>query len=310
MGPVADFKLTVQGGRIAVGGAHMTERDRSGGPARPRRRRLAVLLLLGLVASAPGAAAESAPGAAAESAPGAAPGPASAAPITVFAAASLTDAMKTIAQLWARQGHPLPALSFAASSVLAQQVAQGAPADLFLSADETWMDWLAARRPIHAASRGDLVGNTLVLVEPEDALRPVAIGAMLSLAAVLGPNGRLAVGDPASVPAGIYARQALTKLGLWAAVSDRLAPAENVRAALLLVERGEAPAGIVYGSDVAAAPGLAVAGTFPADSHPPIRYPAAVLSGSPEAAAFLTFLHGDAAQAVFRHDGFTTVGVR
>ncbi len=294
MEPVADFKLAVQGGRITVEGADMMERDRSSGPARPWRRGLAALLLLGLVAASPGAA------------PGAAPGT----PITVFAAASLTDAMKTIAQLWAGQGHPLPVLSFAASSVLAQQVAQGAPADLFLSADETWMDWLAARRLIHAASRGDLLGNTLVLVEPEDALRPVVIGPMLSVSALLGSAGRLAVGDPASVPAGIYARQALTKLGLWAAVADRLAPAENVRAALLLVERGEAPAGIVYGSDVATAPGLAVAGTFPEDSHPPIHYPAAVLSDSPEATAFLAFLHGDAAQAVFRHDGFTTVGGR
>ena len=275
----------------------MTERDRRDGPVRPRRRRLALSLLLGL-AAATGPAARAAGNA------GAAP----ATPIIVFAAASLTDAMTTIARLWAGQGHALPLLSFAASSVLARQVAQGAPADLFLSADERWMDWLAARRPIHAASRGDLVGNTLVLVEPEDALRPVVIGPALSLAAVLGPTGRLAVGDPASVPAGIYARQALTRLGLWTAASARLAPAENVRAALLLVERGEAPAGIVYGSDVAAAPGLAVAGIFPEDSHPPIRYPAAILSDSPEATAFLAFLRGDAAQAVFRRDGFTTLG--
>ncbi len=254
------------------------------------------LLLLGLaIAAGPGARTARA-------------APAAAAPVTVFAAASLADALKTIARLWAAAGHPLPQLSFAASSVLAQQVAQGAPADLFVSADERWMDWLAARTRLRAGTRGDLVGNTLVLVEREDALRPVAIGPALSLPSLLGPGGRLAVGDPASVPAGIYAKQALTKLGLWTAVAGRLAPAENVRAALLLVERGEAPAGVVYGSDVAAAPGLAVAGTFPDDSHPPIRYPAAVLTDSPEAAAFLAFLHGDAAQAVFRRDGFTSVG--
>ena len=269
----------------------MADRDRQDG-SRPRHPGLALLLGLALGVTAAGA--------------GAAPAPA--APITVFAAASLTDAMNTVAQLWAAQGHKLPLLSFAASSVLAQQVAQGAPADLFVSADEKWMDWLAARKLIHADTRTDLLGNTLVLVESEDALKPVVIGPALSWPSVLGAQGRLAVGDPASVPAGIYAKQALTKLGLWTAVSARLAPAENVRAALLLVERGEAPAGVVYGSDVATAPGLAVAGLFPEDSHPPIRYPAAVLSGNPDAAAFLAFLHGDAAQAVFRRDGFTTVG--
>ena len=287
---------------MVVNGVRMTERDRRDGSMRGRRRRLAPLL--GLVAALMGMAAI---GGAARAAP-ANGSPADGTPAPVFAAASLTDALKTVAQLWAGAGHPLPHLSFAASSVLAQQVAQGAPADLFVSADEKWMDWLATRRLIHGASRGDLLGNTLVLVETEKTLRPVVIGPALSLPSLLGPDGRLAVGDPASVPAGIYAKQALTRLGLWGTVADRLAPAENVRAALLLVERGEAPAGIVYGSDVASAPGLAVAGTFPETSHPPIRYPAALLSDNNEAAAFLVFLRGDAAQAVFRRDGFSSVG--
>ena len=226
-------------------------------------------------------------------------------PVAVFAAASLTDAMGRVSRLWMAQGHPMPSLSFASSAVLAQQAAQGAPADLFVSADETWMDWLAARKLVQPGTRGDLLGNTLVLVEKQGA-PPVAIGPHLDLAALLGPDGRLAVGDPHSVPAGLYAQAALTRLGLWASVSGRLAPAENVRAALLLVERGEVRAGIVYGSDVRAAPGLEVAGTFPEDSHPPILYPAAALTAAPEAAAFLRFLRTAEAGAVFREAGFQT----
>ena len=221
-------------------------------------------------------------------------------PVTVFAAASLTDAMGKVARLWAAQGHPMPSLSFASSAVLAQQAAQGAPADLFVSADEKWMDWLAARKLVRPGTRGDLLGNTLVLVEKRGA-PPVSIDSRLDLAALLGPDGRLAIGDPRSVPAGLYAQAALTRLGLWASVAGRLAPAENVRAALLLVERGEVRAGIVYGSDVRAA-----AGTFPENSHPPILYPAAALTAAPEAAAFLRFLRTAEAAAVFREAGFQT----
>lgn len=251
------------------------------------RRRMALLLGLASMIAGPAEAATT---------PGS--------PITVFAAASLTDAMKQVAALWSAQGHPMPRLSFASSSVIAQQVAQGAPADLFVSADEKWMDWLQARSLIKPATRADLLGNTLVLVEKQASLKPVTIAPSLDIAGVLGAQGRLAVGDPASVPAGIYAKQALTKLGLWSAVSGRLAPAENVRAALLLVERGEAPAGIVYGSDVRAAPGLGIAGTFPEDSHPPIRYPAAALTDTADAASFLAFLRKPAALDVFARAGF------
>ncbi|MGI4746997.1 MAG: molybdate ABC transporter substrate-binding protein [Janthinobacterium lividum] len=245
-------------------------------------------------------------------------GPAQAAPaseraVTIFAAASLTDAMRNIAVLWVAQGHPAPTLSFASSSVLAKQVEQGAPADLFISADLKWMDWLATRHLIRNDSRETLLGNSLVLVERSNALKPVTIAPGLDLAGIIGSGGRLAVGDPASVPAGIYARQALTKLGLWDSVSAHLAPAENVRAALLLVERGEVPAGIVYASDVTAAPGLAIAGTFPEDSHDPIVYPAALLQNAGDAGdagRFLGFLSTEAVTQAFRKAGFLTIGKR
>ncbi|WP_428390741.1 molybdate ABC transporter substrate-binding protein [Lichenicoccus sp.] len=239
------------------------------------------------------------------------PGPAVAAstqPLLVFAAASLTNALTQVDALWQAQGHPASRFSFASSGTLAQQIDHGAPADLFVSADEKWMDWLAARGRLVAGSRQDLLGNRLVLVERKADLKPVILGPHTDFAAVLGAQGRLAVGEPASVPAGIYAKQALTKLGLWNAIQGRLAPAENVRAALLLVERGEAPAGIVYATDVPVAPGLAVAGIFPESSHTPIVYPGAVLkaAGQPKrAAALLSDLGGGAAQAIFHNLGFS-----
>lgn len=231
-------------------------------------------------------------------------------PITVFAAASLTNAMQGVAKLWTAQGHVAPTLSFGSSGTLAQGIAQGAPGDVFVSADNKWMDWLQTRTLIRAGTRALLLGNTLVLVEKQGAAS-VALVPGFDFGSVLGAQGRLAVGDPASVPAGIYAKQALTKLGAWSSVQGRLAPAENVRAALLLVERGEAPAGIVYGSDVMAAPGLAVAGMFPADSHDPIVYPAALLAHCADPAfaeSFLAFLRSPAAASVFRHAGFTVLG--
>ncbi len=231
--------------------------------------------------------------------------------LTVFAAASLTDALTQIGALWQAQGRTAPRFSFASSGALARQIDQGAAADLFLSADETWMDWLAKRDRLRAATRTDLVGNRLVLVERRDALKPLALAPGADLAGLLGAAGRLAVGDPSSVPAGIYAKQALTALGLWNAVQNRLAPAENVRGALLLVQRGEAPAGIVYASDVRVTHDLAVAGVFPASSHPPIVYPGAVLKQAPmpqQAQELLAFLAGGAAQAVFHNLGFSRPG--
>ena len=228
-------------------------------------------------------------------------------PLTVFAAASLTDALHDAAAAWVREGHAAPRLSFGASSTLARQIEQGAPADLFASADTRWMDDVARHGLVAAGSRRDLLGNALVLVVPAARARHVTIAPGFDLAALLGPGGRLAVADPAHVPAGLYARAALTRLGVWPGVAGRLAPAEDVRAALLLVERGEAPAGIVYATDATVAPGVAVAGTFPADSHPPIVYPFALTTRGDTAAgrAFLAFLDSPAARAIFVRRGFT-----
>ncbi len=230
------------------------------------------------------------------------------APLTVFAAASLTNAMQDIGALWAAAGHPRPVFSFASSSTLAQQIEHGAPADLFLSADEKWMDDLARHGGLAAGTRHDLVGNSLVLVEPAVHLRRVTLAPGLDVSAVLGPAGRLAVGDPAHVPAGLYAKQALQALGLWPALQARLAPADSVRSALRLVELGEAPAGIVYATDVGVSPKLAIAGTFPASSHDPIRYPAAVVkSGDGKGPrAFLAFLGTQPCRDVFTHYGFSS----
>src|SRR3954462_7474536 len=179
-----------------------------------------------------------------------------AAPLTVFAAASLQDGLRALEPAWrAGPANPPLRLSFAASSALARQIEQGAPADLFLSADEPWMDYLAQRGLILPETRVSPLGNALALVAPANSpLAPFAIGPGTDLPALLGPQGRLAAGDPAHVPAGIYAKAALERLGQWAAIAPRLARAENVRAALLLVERGEAPLGIVYRTDVQASP--------------------------------------------------------
>ena len=232
---------------------------------------------------------------------------AAAKPLVVFAAASLTNALQDVGALWMAAGHAKVVFSFASSSTLAQQIEHGAPAGVFVSADEKWMDDLAKHGSVAAGTRVDLVGNSLVLVEPKASLKPVNLASGVDLGPVLGAAGRLAVGDPAHVPAGIYARQALEKLGLWAGVQARLAPADSVRSALRLVELGEAPAGIVYATDVRVTPTLGVAGTFPADSHDPIRYPGAVVAAgdTKEARGFLAFLRSQPAHDVFEHYGFT-----
>jgi molybdate transport system substrate-binding protein len=226
--------------------------------------------------------------------------------LTVFAAASLTDAMKDVSAQWAQSGHPPLRMSFGSSSTLARQIEQGAPANIFASADEKWMDYLADRKLIVSDTRKDLLGNDLVLVVPADKPQHVTIGPGFNLVGMLGPNGRIATGDPAHVPVGIYAEQALKKLGIWDAVSPRLARADDVRSALLLVERGEAPAGIVYATDAAASKAVMVAGTFPTNSHDAISYPFAVIKAgdTPEARALMTYLAGPEARAVFVKRGF------
>ncbi|WP_270933543.1 molybdate ABC transporter substrate-binding protein [Falsiroseomonas oryzae] len=226
---------------------------------------------------------------------------------TVFAAASLTDALRALGQEWQARGNPSPRFSFAASSALARQIEQGAPADLFMSADEPWMDYLQQRNLIVNASRVSPIGNALVLVAPADAARPVALARGTNLVALLGPQGRIATGDPAHVPVGRYAQAALQWLGQWQALAPRLARADNVRAALLLVERGEAPFGIVYATDALASAGVRVVGTFPGESHAPITYPFALTRRAerdPQARALLAFLAGPEAQPTWERLGF------
>lgn len=234
--------------------------------------------------------------------------PARAQDIVVFAAASLSDALQEIGRGWQAQGGHRLRFSFAASSTLARQLDQGAAAGVFASADLAWMDWAQSRGLIVDASRRNLLGNRLVLVVPRAQARNVTIDPRLDIAALLGPRGRLAMADPDTVPAGIYGKQALTSFGLWGTMMPRVARTENVRGALLLVERGEAPAAIVYATDAAATAGVAVAGVFPEGSHAPIVYPFAVTRAgdTPAARAVLTYLSRPEASAIFRKHGFLT----
>jgi molybdate transport system substrate-binding protein len=224
----------------------------------------------------------------------------------VLAAASLQESMNAAADAWARAGHPRPVVSFAASSALARQVAAGAPADLFLSADREWMDDLDRRGLIAKGTRSDLLGNRLVLVAPAGSSMRVALRPGVDLRRALN-GGRLAMADPDAVPAGRYGKAALERLGAWTAVVPSVVRAENVRAALALVERGAAPLGIVYATDAKASAKVRIAGVFPAASHPPILYPIARLAASrnPEAEGFRRFLTSRAGKAIFVRYGFT-----
>lgn len=252
------------------------------------RRALAALLALGLALFLPAAAAQAQ-----------ARGP------LVLAAASLQEGLGDAAAAWARQGHAAPVLSFAASSALARQIASGAPADLFLSADEEWMDAVAQRGLVRAGTRVPFLANRLVLVAPLASPVRLTIRPGFPLLRALG-EGRLAMADPDSVPAGKYGKAALTQLGVWPAIAARVARAENVRAALALVERGEAPLGIVYATDARASARVRIVATFPPGSHPPITYPLALLktSSSPEAEGFRRFLLSPAGRAIFARRGF------
>jgi molybdate transport system substrate-binding protein len=232
-------------------------------------------------------------------------GIAHAAKVTVLAAASLTDVLATIDADFQKQSGNSVTAAFGGSNALAKQLENGAPGDVFISADGAWMDYVQKAKVIDAASRSDLLGNGLVLVAPQDSTETVAIDSSTDFAALL-KGGRLAVADASAVPAGKYAKAALTKLGQWDKVQGSLAQAENVRAALLLVERGEAPYGIVYATDAAVAK-VKVVGTFPEDSHPKIIYPVALtVKGAQSQAArdYLAFLRSDAAKAAFTKAGF------
>lgn len=229
-------------------------------------------------------------------------------PLTVFAAASLKESMDAAATAYQHASGQPVRVSYAASSALARQIAQGAPADAFVSADEDWMDDLQRRNLIDTASRRDLLGNRLVLIAPASSpMDAMSLQPGVDLLAPLGADGRLAVALTDSVPAGKYARAALLSLGAWSTLQPRLAEAENVRAALLLVARGETPLGIVYASDAQAEPRVKVLAVFPADAHPPIVYPVARLerSSQPQASAFIDWLQTPVAAEIFRRYGFS-----
>ena len=226
--------------------------------------------------------------------------------ITVFAAASLKNALDDVNAEFTKQSGIKAVASYAASSALMKQIERGAPADVFISADIDWMEYGAKRNLIKNDTRLDLLGNRLVLIAPKDSkIGKVTIGPGFDLAALVG-SGRIATGDVRAVPAGLYAKAALEKLGIWLSVEQKMAMAENVRGALVLVARGEAPLGIVYETDAEVDPGVKIIGDFPEDSHPPIVYPAALTANAkPDAAAYLAFLRTPAAKSIFEHYGFS-----
>jgi molybdate transport system substrate-binding protein len=226
--------------------------------------------------------------------------------LVVFAAASLKDALDEVNVAYRREKGQEIATSYAASSTLAKQIEAAAPADIFISADLDWMDYLEKKNLIKPETRADLLGNRLVLIAPADSTVELDIGPNFPLARALG-NGRLAIADPNAVPAGKYGKAALEALGVWSSLADKLAPIENVRAALLLVSRGEAPLGIVYQTDAAADKGVKVIGTFPANTHSPIIYPIAAVAAStnPGGASYIAYVKSPAAGAVFKKQGFT-----
>lgn len=227
--------------------------------------------------------------------------------VRVFAAASLTNALKDIGAQWQQAGHPAPSLAFAASSALAKQIEAGAPADVYASADQSWMDYLAQRQLLAGDSRRDLLGNTLVLIAPKGRAFAVEMKKGFDLAAAFG--GKLCTGEPGVVPVGIYARQALESLGWWNALKPRIVGTDDVRTALAFVERGECPAGIVYATDAAISDKVEVLATFPADTHKPVIYPVAALKNADrDARAFLQYLQTSPdAAAIFRRYGFTVL---
>jgi molybdate transport system substrate-binding protein len=232
-----------------------------------------------------------------------------AADVVVFAAASLKNALDDATHAFEQQGGAPVKISYAASSQLAKQIESGAPADIFISADLAWMDYLQKRNLVQPATRKNLLGNRLVLVAPAGSGVKAEIKPGFDLVAML-KGGRLAMADPASVPAGKYGKAALQKLGVWESVAPHIAGAENVRAALLFVDRKETPLGVVYATDAASDPKVEIAAVFPEDSHPPIIYPVALTatSNNPEAAKFLAFLESPAAKPAFAKQGFTVLG--
>jgi len=239
---------------------------------------------------------------------GALPAAAQGKDVLVFAAASMKNALDDVAAQWQRETGKKVLISYAASNTLIKQIEQGAPADIFISADLDWMNYGEQKGLIKPDTRSNLLGNRLVLVGPKDSTSKVDIKPGFDLAALL-KGGHLAMGNVDAVPAGKYGKAALEKLGAWNAVKDKIAQSESVRAALLLVSRGEAPYGIVYQTDAASDPGVKIVGTFPEDTHPPIIYPVALTkeSTNADAQAFLNYMKSPAARAAFERQGFTVL---
>ena len=228
--------------------------------------------------------------------------------LIIFAAASLKDALDDVNAVYQHEKDQKTVTSYAASSTLAKQIEAAAPADIFISADLDWMDYLAKRNLIKPQTRVNLLGNRLVLIAPVNSTGKLDIAPNFPLARALG-NGRLAIADPSGVPAGRYAKAALESLGVWSSVASKLAPAENVRATLALVSRGEAPLGIVYQTDANSDKGVQIVGTFPDNIHPPIIYPIAVVAAStnPGDLGYVAFLKSPTARPIFEKQGFTVL---
>ena len=226
----------------------------------------------------------------------------------VFAAASLKNALDEVAAAYRTATGKTVTISYAGSNVLARQIEEGAPADIFFSADLDWMKYVADRNLIRAGSQRTLLGNAIVMVVPKDSTARADINASLDVAALLGKDGKLAMANVESVPAGKYGKAALVSLGLWDRIAASVVQADNVRAALTFVARGEAAAGIVYATDAAAALGVRVLGVFPEDSHPPILYPVALTArAGADAEAFFEFMKSPAAASAYRKQGFTVL---
>ena len=225
--------------------------------------------------------------------------------LTVFAAASMKNALDDIDAAYTAKSGVKVTVSYAASSALAKQIEQGAPADVFISADTDWMDYAAAKKNINEPTRVNLLGNSIVLIAPKDSrIDNVNIGQSFDLAKLAG-DGKIVTGDIRAVPVGKYAKASLEKLGAWEAAQSKFAMTENVRAALTLVARGEAALGIVYATDAKVESGVKIVGTFPGNSHPPIVYPvAATTTAKAEAADYLTFLRSAAAKTILERYGF------
>ena len=228
--------------------------------------------------------------------------------VVVFAAASLKNALDAINEQWRKETGKKALISYAASSALAKQIEQGAPAQIFISADLDWMDYLAQRNLIKAETRLNLLGNRIVLIAPTDKAQAVDVKPGFDLVKIVG-NGRVSMANVNSVPAGKYGKAALEKLGIWSSVADKIAQAENVRAALLLVSRGEAPVGIVYQTDAAADANVKIIGTFPEEAHPPIIYPLALTASATnaDAEAFLAYIKSAKAKLLFEAQGFNVL---